>query len=242
MTLILSAILPDVVVVASDGAEFQHAPGAERQLVIFDRQKLLPIEGQSVVLALHGHNRLHSPFASDGKLLIEFMQEKIPEWFPERLLTMENIVEKLKSKLTPLITSTFATLKSRGIESGAFKIGIFGFDFSSDESKAYEIMWKPIQEGGDIVVVKYPPNPAWFYQGGTGSPSTEMAIKIDPTLNPDSLAGKSEADVIKHVQKLYAFAYQIQDRSKIEFAGKFHCVSVTKSGCRWIDPTKGPCG
>ena len=240
MTLILSAVTKDVVVIAADGAEFRHNPGKPTFMEVTNRRKLFPLLGRSVVFAVHGQNRLTtvSKGLDSQRLVGDILDDlgidlaKIP--------TVKGIARKLIDLLTPDITHTFSLLQSCGIHQSPLGICVFGFDLEGGRTQGFEAFWptltgngipqvaKPIQDLDDVRIT----------HSGTGAIFVQSVVNNpDGNYSPDHLTGASTSQVQKYVRDVYHSAYIRQPSDSPVFGGDYHELTIIREQWSWTTPS-----
>src|SRR5689334_5919294 len=101
MTLILGAVLMDAAVVGADGLEFEHVPGGGSPVVVANRRKLFPLRGRSIILAVHGQNRLATTGEGLGsqRLVGDILADLAPRIAEPP--TVERVARRLRDLLDP---------------------------------------------------------------------------------------------------------------------------------------------
>ena len=232
MTLILAALKPQFAFIAADGAEFRNSPGQPAQLEINNRRKLFPLPNRSIVLAVHGQDRIHTEDCRGGILIASKLAAFNNDL--KKLPSVRSISEFLERSLTPDVHSTFAILKQDGVELNELKIVCIGFDERSDRSKAYEVRWRTPETGGDCVIVDYDEWPFQILHGGAGEDFAVSVLKArGGGKHLDTMVDEPLRTMPGYMKQLYVDAYKLQPPNAMVFGGEYHCVSVTAKSWKW---------
>lgn len=239
MTLILSAVKKQFAVVSADGAEFRHNPGKPKFMEVKNRQKLFLLSGRSVVLAVHGQNRLTTigEGLASQRLVGDILEGLDTEL--AQIPTVERITQKLIDLLTPDVTYTFQLLQSVGIHQSALGICVVGFDSDGGRSRGFEAYWPMLTDQSTPRMIKHilDEDEVRIIHSGTG---TEYAKRVidDPhhQYNPNRLKRASISETQKYVRGIYRDASTLQPKSSPEFGGNYHEVTITRDQSRWAIP------
>jgi hypothetical protein len=240
MTLILSAVKKQFAVVMADGAEFRQFPGMRKFMEVKNRQKLFPLSGRSIVLAVHGQNRLTSVGKKlDSQQLIGDILDDLGKELAQ-IPSVEAIAQKLIDLLTQDVTHTFRLLQSDGIQQSSVGICVIGFDAEGGRSRGFEAYWPMLIEQSTPYVNKlihHDNDEVQIIHSGTGGKYSQLVINnVHLPYNPNQLKRASIAKVQKYVRNVFSNASALQPKADPEFGGDCHEVTITQERLKWTIP------
>jgi hypothetical protein len=239
MTLILSVVKKQFAVVAADGAEYRVYLGKSKSIEVKNRQKLFPLSSRSVVLAVHGQNRLTSIGKKlDSQQLIGDILNDLDKELVQ-IPTVEGIAHKLIDLLTPDVTHTFRLLQSDGIHQSPLGICVIGFDSDGERSRGFEAYWPMLTDPNTPDVIKHiqDNDEVRIMHSGTGAKYAQSVIKnLHFPYNPNQLKNASISKAQKYVRGVFRNATIMQPKANPEFGGDYHEVTITQEQLKWTTP------
>lgn len=240
MTLILSAIKRDFIVLSSDGAEFRHDVGKLPVLEVTTRRKIFPLDERSIAFAVQGQNIIAlAPNGLDSQRLVgEIIRDHSEDL--KKILSIEDIAKKIIDLLSTDVTHTFRLLKSAGIHQSPLAIGIYGFDLHGGRSKAYDVVWPMLDDNDNAmpqVVKLVDREPVSITHGGTGAPFVQAVIRDpDQNLSVDGLMEASIEQAQQYIREVYEKAFKLQPARSLSFAGDYFEFTITHEGLKMMRP------
>jgi hypothetical protein len=243
MTLIIAAAKREFMVVAADGSEFRHFPGQAPFMEVTNRQKLFALPGRSIVLAVHGQNRITAEDAelASQRLVGEILNDTFGELSSIR--TVEGVAKKLCQLLTADVVHTFGLLQRCGVHTSALGINVLGFDADEGRSRGWEVFWpmlpdtteprvqKLVQEADDVRIL----------HSGTGARNAEAVIRnLRFGYDVNRLKRASIRDAQKYVRGVFRTAVTLQPRDKQEFGGDYFEITITAGRLSHTSPRREP--
>jgi len=168
MTLLLGAIIHRAVVLAADGLEFLHSPGAPKRENVSNRQKLLPLDERRIVLGVHGQNKLAR--TGEGLESQRLVIEMLPELVSQSPSSGEvaGIARALQELLGPDVLYTFKELMRAGFDPAPLGILVTGFGTNATRPECYEAWWPLPGPQDQPRIIEHPENrqiPAVIHRG-----------------------------------------------------------------------------
>lgn len=237
MTLILAIAKKEYIVVAADGYEFTQDAGEPRILSLSNRQKIFPLLGRNIVLAIHGQNRITSAGKGlDSQRLVGDILDGLSSEL-STIQSVEGIAQRINDLLTPDVTHTFRLLQSDNNHHSSLGVCVYGFDSDDSRSKAFESYWPMItdQDSTPYVIrhIQEKDDVRFIYSGSGKRYAESIANNRAMRLHPDYLRKAPISKAQKHIRKLYKDSFQMQPKSNPEFGGHYHEVTITKGQTRW---------
>lgn len=239
MTLLLGAITRRAVVLAADGLEFLHSPGAPKREALSNRRKLLPLDERRIVLGVHGQNRLArtGEGLESQRLVIEMLPELVSQLPPSG--EVAETARALQELLVTDVLHTFKELMRVGIHPAPLGILVTGFGTNATSPECYEAWWPLLGQQDQPRIIQHPENrqiPAVIHSGDGTRYVTKVIRVHGGRYNVDQLKNATIKKTQGYVRALYRKAESRQPRDSREFGGMYHEITVTAEGCSWTVP------
>lgn len=236
MTLIISAVTKEIVVMASDGLEFRHRLDGSRYIETRDRQKIFPIPERNALLAVHGQNRLTTTGKGlDSQRLVDkFFDDLYPEL--ASIPTIEGVANLLFEVLTPDVDHTFSLMKSEWNHYSPLGIVVIGFDIAGGRTRGFEVYWPSLNDRYNrkgVTQHVLDKDEVRILFSGTGDKYAKSVIdQLKFKYDQNKIKRASEQKVQVYVRCVFQDAFKRQKLTELEFGGQCQQFTVVPTGVK----------
>jgi hypothetical protein len=236
MTLVLSVVKKDFAVIGADGSEFRHRLGQPKTMDVLNRQKLFPLPGRSIVLAVFGLSAL-STVGKDltsqrlvGEMLMD-VSEKLSS-----VVTVAGVAQSIGDLMNADVLHTFGLVQNAGFPPSHLRTWVIGFDSASGRSRGWDVFW-PMLPGTStprVTELVRDIDDVRVMADGTGGQYVEAAIKRGALkYDRSQLLRASVPDAQRYVRSVYRDALALQTKDDPEFGGDYSEVTITRQRVKW---------